>query len=388
MFNRRIGKKFSESYGQSGGSSLLPKIINVAADFPTTAEAMRDMGRTYVMLADVTDNDPTKTNTGQSFATGDEALWNGISAYVNLGPDAIWVVDTGLNEVRLITSRDINLQGGGLKDNNVTTSIKIGDALNTALNTLNKTFAGAINELQSLIDISTPIDLTAQLGAGGVTVFTIPFAVSAPTATSLYYNGTRETYGVDYTISGTTLTKIGGAAYGAVDGIRSLIFLPAIKLASISAFPAFKAQVSTNNTNITGDGTLATVIFQNDSTGDFYNLENNYDVTTGQYTAAFDQLFNAGAALLIEGVATTHDVTVLLTHKNSGGSEITNYPLIYLAPYSVRTSLLTLIFSGAADFKMSAGDTLECNIVGINSGKSISVINTSSQFYGHLVRSL
>lgn len=49
--------------------------ISLPGEFPTAA-AVED-GWTYLITADVTDSDGTKTNTGQSFKTGDEVVWNG-----------------------------------------------------------------------------------------------------------------------------------------------------------------------------------------------------------------------------------------------------------------------------------------------------------------------
>ena len=49
--------------------------INANSDFPTSAEV--ESGWFYTIGTDVTDNDPTKTNTGQSFLAGDEIVWNG-----------------------------------------------------------------------------------------------------------------------------------------------------------------------------------------------------------------------------------------------------------------------------------------------------------------------
>jgi len=58
------------------GSPLqLKGAIAVAADFPTSAAV--ETGWSYLISADVTDNDATKTNTGQSFKAGDEIAWNG-----------------------------------------------------------------------------------------------------------------------------------------------------------------------------------------------------------------------------------------------------------------------------------------------------------------------
>lgn len=49
--------------------------ISLASDFPTSSEVQN--GWFYIISANVTDNDVTKTNTGQSFLSGDEVVWNG-----------------------------------------------------------------------------------------------------------------------------------------------------------------------------------------------------------------------------------------------------------------------------------------------------------------------
>lgn len=62
---------------------LFKGAINANSDFPTSAEVQN--GWTYRIQTDVTDNDPTKTNTGDSFLAGDEIAWNG-TGWTSLGP--------------------------------------------------------------------------------------------------------------------------------------------------------------------------------------------------------------------------------------------------------------------------------------------------------------
>jgi len=57
--------------------------ITAAADFPTAAAVQT--GWTYHVTTAVTDNDPTKTNTGQSFPALHEIAWNGTD-WTDLGP--------------------------------------------------------------------------------------------------------------------------------------------------------------------------------------------------------------------------------------------------------------------------------------------------------------
>ena len=49
--------------------------INVSGDFPTTAAVQN--GHSYLIATAVTDNDATKTNTGQTFTAGEIIAWNG-----------------------------------------------------------------------------------------------------------------------------------------------------------------------------------------------------------------------------------------------------------------------------------------------------------------------
>jgi hypothetical protein len=125
--------------------------ITLNSDFPTLAEV--ENGWTYTILADVTDNDATKTNTSQSFLINDEIAWNGVN-WTILGSVTYWN-DNGTDLTSKVDTRNINLQNGGLKDTNVTTAVKLGDAGNTSFNTTNKTIIGAVNEVLTTISTET-----------------------------------------------------------------------------------------------------------------------------------------------------------------------------------------------------------------------------------------
>ena len=84
-------------------------IINVPSDFPETLRVQT--GWIYVVLTAVTDNDPTKTNTGQSFLLGDEIIWNGLS-WTELGSVDIWIED--INDVYTVNTKSVNLRSKDL----------------------------------------------------------------------------------------------------------------------------------------------------------------------------------------------------------------------------------------------------------------------------------
>lgn len=125
--------------------------IALNSDFPTLTEV--ENGWTYTTLADVTDNDASKTNTGQSFLLNDEIAWNGTN-WTILGSVTYWN-DDGTDLTSNVDTRNINLQNGGLKDTNVATAIKLGDATNASFNTTNKTIIGAVNEVLTTISTET-----------------------------------------------------------------------------------------------------------------------------------------------------------------------------------------------------------------------------------------
>jgi len=125
--------------------------IALNSDFPTLAEV--ENGWTYTILADVTDNDASKTNAGQSFLLNDEIAWNGTN-WTILGSVTYWS-DDGTDLTSNVDTRNINLQNGGLKDTNVATAIKLGDVTNASFNTTNKTIIGAVNEILTTISTET-----------------------------------------------------------------------------------------------------------------------------------------------------------------------------------------------------------------------------------------
>jgi len=108
MTIRFCGKKFSVlGYGDKiiSGNIVYKGEINVPADFPEPT--IVQVGWCYTIGTDVTDNDPTKTNTLQSFKAGDEIIWNGTN-WSQLGVDRIWVESVG--EITTLSVKDVKLK--------------------------------------------------------------------------------------------------------------------------------------------------------------------------------------------------------------------------------------------------------------------------------------
>jgi len=100
---------------------------------------------------------------------------------------------------------NVDLTTGGLKDNYVTTAIPLGDTSNTALDTVNKTLVGAINEVNSIVPRAVTDSFTPTPGQ---TVFTLSQTPNSNDSVSVYLNGQRRRITSDYTLSGNTLTWI------------------------------------------------------------------------------------------------------------------------------------------------------------------------------------
>jgi len=90
-------------------------VVNVASDFPTLDEVYSGLILSFGQ--NVTDNDPSKTNTGQSFLAGQEAFWNGTN-YTIYGDNALLGDD--LTNLSPINVRSFNVPSGQTyKINNV-----------------------------------------------------------------------------------------------------------------------------------------------------------------------------------------------------------------------------------------------------------------------------
>lgn len=91
--------------------------ISVAADFPTRIAVQQ--GWLYKVIEDVTDNDPTKTNTGDSFVAGEYIIWNGTDWDIDSAaiPTLDQVVTAGATTMQMASFG--NIIDTGLSNNNI-----------------------------------------------------------------------------------------------------------------------------------------------------------------------------------------------------------------------------------------------------------------------------
>jgi len=108
--------------------------ISINSDFPTLASVLT--GWMYKVTANVTDNDATKTNTGDSFLAGDEIAWNGTDWSV-LGSTALWSKTSGV--ISLVTGTDTlkldYMNSAGVVFNDASGNLTGGNIIDISTNT-------------------------------------------------------------------------------------------------------------------------------------------------------------------------------------------------------------------------------------------------------------
>lgn len=137
--------------------------------------------------------------------------------------------------------------------------------------------------------------------------------------------------------------------------------------------PSFYAILTTTQTNVTGDGTVYTVICDSEQ----FDQGNNYNNATGVFTAPVTGRYRATAIGNFGNLAaTTTDATVQVAVT---GTSASTYNLFSLAAGAVRDSNNQVLATGSALFTMTASDTAVMQIVASNGGsKTISAVGQIS----------
>jgi len=84
----------NSSGGSVSGSMVYKGVIDVADDFPTLSEVQ--VGWLYYTTSPVSDDDPVKTNTEQSFSQGVNIMWDGVG-WIDFGSLGDYVPYSGAN---------------------------------------------------------------------------------------------------------------------------------------------------------------------------------------------------------------------------------------------------------------------------------------------------
>jgi len=133
--------------------------------------------------------------------------------------------------------------------------------------------------------------------------------------------------------------------------------------------PSFLATVNSSINNVTGDGTIYTVIFDTIR----YDQASNFNTTTGTFTAPRTgiYLFQVGLGMNTVGAGHTYSSLALVTTGRS-------FALDVESPAAVRASTNDFDVCCGTFVNMTAGDTANITIQVSNSTKTINIRGDSS----------
>lgn len=202
--------------------------------------------------------------------------------------------------------------------------------------------------------------------------------IGATSSTSLrFYSGGSSKLGVISTgveISSGSLTLIGGNIANAA-GNTSISVNPSNGSITLPLQPAFLEHLSTARNDVTGDGTVVTVTYNDE----VYDKANNFTAST--FTAPVAGKYLLSANLTVEGLATTHtsvDFYIVTTGRNYISTS--NLPGL--------AAVTQVAFSQTVIADMSAGDQAYVQVAVNGTGKTADFSGAASfrnYFSGTLV---
>ena len=323
--------------------------ITVAADFPTLASV--ENGFFYKIAADVTDNDPLKTNTGQSFKTGDFPAWNGVN-WTDISGLEVWL-DDGVNVKTQNAPRNLDMQGGAIKDltnpqltldDDVTITGVTNAARTIGSSVTGTTYTFALTDKNDYFEFSNATGIAVTLEANSVIAFGVGNEMEGRNSGA---GAVVITPAVGVTINGATSTvTISSGAFWALKQITvdSWHFI-----VSLSSSPTFTDLYVTGKLTVDGliDPTALVLTPQAsppiaDNGTVYYNSDGSFKfrqngswatssaftwsvITAGQSLVKSNGYFTTGASQLLLPLPTLSQVgdTIEIKANNANGFKIT-----------------------------------------------------------------
>ncbi len=144
--------------------------------------------------------------------------------------------------------------------------------------------------------------------------------------------------------------------------------------------PSFLAILSTVTNNVTGDGTLFTIIADSVS----FDKGNNYDNTTGDFTAPITGNYEFGARATVRFTKASGSDAFSLSLRPTAGPVDLNK----INPQGVEAGDQFMTFDCTTFITMTAGDTVSCAIQASNGTKTVQIVGAGvdlTAFWGRLI---
>jgi hypothetical protein len=143
---------------------------------------------------------------------------------------------------------------------------------------------------------------------------------------------------------------------------------------------SFFANVGTTITDVTGDGTLYTIVFDTE----VYDQNADYNNSTGIFTAPVTGRYNFSSTVGVSGLLVGHTRELLLFNASNRAVRF-----IDMAPFTISTGT-TLILTGSTYIDMDAADTIAIVVFISGSTKTVDILgttggNTQASFSGQLL---
>ena len=365
------------------GSFVYKAGITVAADFPTSLAVQ--IGWVYYIVADVTDNDATKTNTGQSFRLGDLIAWDG-SAWTDITGIELWIDDT--TDITVITAdRGQKAAYTKIGDTDLSNYLKISwnendtndRTLNLKLNSDNRTLDLSENfTIGDGFDVSiTAEDANSSIvlnnalleaeHTASATQRTIKVATGTDANATITVEGTASitnqdtTDNADVTFNGATLSSLttaGGIVQTSVAGVLSTsVTLPDGTLATTQI-------ASDNSTKLATTAYVTTAVGAIDTWDEIMHLGSSFTVANTENLSATitqNDVTNNPAALIIANTGSGNDITLPNT------TSIKNGVAVFGTSVGANGAVLTggtntfNIVNGTASLDIAEGSALDVN---------------------------